>query len=74
MNIEQSARMIHFILDNSWARPRGAQLLAGYNILGACGDSILAYFDINGVPYHIPGAPLCDLLNQPSVSRWLASC
>ena len=27
---------------NSWARPRGAQLLAWYNSLGACGDSILA--------------------------------
>jgi len=31
-----------------------------------------AYFDINGVPYHCPGAPRCDLPNQSSASRWLA--
>jgi len=67
---------------DSWAHPRGAQLSAGYTVptppnllysqrprrLYSCARHL---FWINGVPYHCASAPLCDLLNQTSASRWM---
>jgi len=61
---------------NSWARPRGAQLLAGYNILGACGDSILAPRRIFWCQRRsIPSSWRSALRStKPTVSQPLAGC
>ena len=50
----------------SWARPRGAQLLAGYTIFSTPAATLFlrraAYFDFTSVPCHCPSASCCDLL------------
>jgi len=64
----ENARSAFLVVYHSWARPRGAQLFAGYNISAPAATLFLrraAYFDFNGVPYHCASAPRCDLLNQP---------
>jgi len=56
---------------DSWARPRGAQLSAGYTVFSTPVATLFlrraAYFDFTSVPCHCPGAPRCDLLRT---NRW----